>query len=95
MDGLDQKLYSELRNTSEELKEKLSSDTCSESIRAYLEAELHDTEQALKKMKNGTFGICEISGELIPPDLLYSIPTIRTLSDSKQVSDFYIKPFFS
>src|SRR5699024_657647 len=41
--------------------------------------ELKDVEHALKKMENGTFGICEKTGKPIPLDRLQAIPTARTI----------------
>lgn len=43
-----------------------------------LEIEYRDIKRALKKIEDGTFGICEISGEAIEEDRLKFKPTART-----------------
>ncbi|TVP84159.1 MAG: molecular chaperone DnaK [Alkalicoccus sp.] len=42
------------------------------------EDELHDVEEALAKIEEGTYGICEVSGEEIPFERLEAVPTART-----------------
>jgi len=42
-----------------------------------LEAELQDVEDALRKLDEGTYGICEASGEKIPEERLEAMPTAR------------------
>lgn len=43
-----------------------------------LEIEYRDIKRALQKIENGTFGICEISGDTIEEDRLRFKPTART-----------------
>lgn len=43
-----------------------------------LETEFNDIKRALHKIEVGTFGVCEISGELIESDRLQFKPTART-----------------
>lgn len=43
-----------------------------------LETEYRDVKRALKKIEEGTFGICEISGEVIEEARLQFKPTART-----------------
>lgn len=44
-----------------------------------LESKHLDVVEALEKMDNGLYGICEASGEPIPLDRLKAIPSARTL----------------
>ena len=48
------------------------------SLVATLERHYNDIERALRKIENGTFGICEISGAPIEEDRLDANPTART-----------------
>src|SRR5574343_352775 len=43
-----------------------------------LSKRLHDIEHALEKIENGTYGVCEISGENIEEDRLMANPAART-----------------
>lgn len=45
----------------------------------HINQELEDVEVALEKLKNGTYGICEVSGKEIPLKRLEAIPTARTV----------------
>lgn len=40
--------------------------------------QLMDTKHALEKIREGTYGICEVSGELIPLERLEAMPTATT-----------------
>ena len=83
MDQQQNEIYSELRKTKHELIEKLEEGKCSPNIKPYIEGELKDIESALKKLEKGTFGTCEVSGELIPEDLLTIVPTLKSIDDCK------------
>lgn len=48
------------------------------AVLAALETEYQDIKRALRKLDDGTYGICEISGEPIEADRLEAIPTART-----------------
>lgn len=91
MDQNTYEIYSELRKTKEELVKRLQNEKCSPLVKPYIEGELTDIEAALQKLETGTFGTCEISGELIPEELLTVIPTLRSLDDCKTVSYFIRK----
>jgi len=43
-----------------------------------LENQLRDIKDALEKIENGTYGVCEISGEPIEIDRLEANPSART-----------------
>lgn len=45
---------------------------------ATLEQQYRDIKRALKKIAEGTYGSCEISGETIEPERLDALPTART-----------------
>ncbi len=81
MDQLYFEIYSELRITKQELIDKIQ--TCSLLVKPFIEEELNDIETALKKLENGTYGTCEVSGELIPSELLYVVPTLKSMEDCK------------
>lgn len=55
----------------EELEER-------ESTLAALETRWNDIRRALRKMEDGTFGICEIGGEQIEEERLAANPSART-----------------
>lgn len=83
MDQQQNEIYSELRKTKQELLETLELGSCSPLIKPFIEDELKDIEAAIQKLKNGTFGTCEISGEFIPNDLLTLVPTLKSIDDCK------------
>ncbi|HYK73490.1 MAG TPA: hypothetical protein VEV44_10310, partial [Pseudoneobacillus sp.] len=58
----------------------------------YVEDELRDIEIALKKLECGDYGKCEISGELIPFDLLTSVPIAQSLDDFDKMKTYLRKP---
>jgi DnaK suppressor protein len=47
------------------------------SILEQVEAELADVEHALKRLDDGTYGVCEACGEPIGPPRLESSPAAR------------------
>lgn len=49
------------------------------ALRKQVEEELRDVNHALEKMANGTYGICEVTGQPIPLERLRVIPTARTI----------------
>ncbi|MBU8877745.1 hypothetical protein BGM26_01915 [Bacillus sp. FJAT-29790] len=95
MDAIEKKLYSELRKTRQELLEKLTDDNASSLIKPMIKDELADIEYTLKKMDEGLFGICEISGEVMPEELLNIIPTLKSMDDCSKLDYFYRKSLFS
>jgi hypothetical protein len=94
MDAKAEGLYTELRNTRQEILERLMEGNSSALIKPILLEELHDIEQTLSKIETGSFGICEISGELLPADLLHMIPTLKTMEDCSRLGKFYRKSIF-
>ncbi|WP_436375695.1 hypothetical protein [Cytobacillus sp. BC1816] len=94
MDAKADRLYSELRNTRQEILERLMEGNSSALIKPILLEELHDIEQTLSKIESGSFGKCEISGELLPADLLQMIPTLKTMEDCSRLGRFYRKSIF-
>nr|WP_284561015.1 hypothetical protein [Bacillus sp. T2.9-1] len=85
-----EKLYTELRITQIELATTLRVKRDSK-INKYIEEELKDVEETMQKLENGNFGMCEMSGELLPVDLLEMIPTIRTKEDINSIQAYYRK----
>lgn len=76
-------IYSELRKTKQELIDNLQADSCSPLVKPFIEEELKDIEAALRKVENGTFGTCEVSGEIIPNEFLSIVPTLKSMDDCK------------
>lgn len=48
---------------------------------ATLEGRYNDIKRALKKIENGSYGICEVSGEPIEEDRLEANPAARTCKE--------------
>lgn len=94
MDAKAEGLYTELRNTRQEILERLMEGNSSALIKPILLEELHDIEQTLSKIESGNFGKCEISGELLPENLLEVIPTLKSLEDCSRLEKFYRKSIF-
>ncbi len=85
-------LLEELRQSEEEILQSLQKIDSNIQIKGILEDELADIRLALQKAANGNYGLCEISGEMIPADLLKLIPTIKTVNDVSNLESFYRKP---
>ncbi|EKN66360.1 hypothetical protein BABA_16467 [Neobacillus bataviensis LMG 21833] len=88
MNAMQEKLFLELRQTRDEIENSLKSKQRQNWLRIILEEELQDLNAAIQKFENGSYGQCEISGELIPEDLLKIIPTLRSLKDSEDVESY-------
>ncbi|MDZ5470721.1 hypothetical protein SM124_03045 [Bacillus sp. 31A1R] len=93
MEAFEERLYSELRKTQEELLERLENGNGSK-VKQWIKEELDDINSAIGKLQKGDFGKCEISGELIPLDLLKQIPTLKTLEDCQGLDRFYCKSIY-
>lgn len=52
------------------------------ALKQQIEEELRDVNHALKKMEEGTYGICEETGLPIPLERLKAIPTARTIREA-------------
>ena len=48
------------------------------SLLEQLEAEIGDLDAALRKIDDGTYGVCEVCGKEIQPDRLEAMPGTRT-----------------
>ncbi|MFD2443448.1 TraR/DksA family transcriptional regulator [Bacillus sp. CGMCC 1.16607] len=92
MKVFEKKLYEELRDFEREMKSKLDRNLVDERIKCFVEAELKDIQVTLCKIEDGQFGRCEMSGELIPFDLLSFVPTAKTFNDFKKIKAFYKIP---
>lgn len=92
MKVFEKKLYEELRDIERETKKKLEQNLVDRRIKYLVEAELKDIETTIQKLECGDFGKCEISGELIPFDLLSTVPTARTIDDFNQMKSYCKKP---
>jgi DnaK suppressor protein len=79
-------IQSELLLSKKELETRLHKfeDTCSPAkklIKEEIEADLQDVICALQKLENEKYGICEVTGEIIPEEKLRMMPTARTIFD--------------
>jgi RNA polymerase-binding transcription factor DksA len=85
-------LFEELRQFELEIVQSLQKKKWNSQLKTILEAELADIRLALNKVENGKFGLCELSGEFIPENLLKLIPTIKSVKDVNVMDTFYRKP---
>lgn len=92
MNAMQEKLFLELRQTQAEIENSLRKQENPEWFIHILEDELTDVRLAIKKMSDGSFGKCEISGEIMPVNLIKNIPTLKSINDSKKLNSFYRKP---
>lgn len=95
MNAMQEKMYLELRQTKSELEQSLKNKQKNDWLAVILAAELRDVETAINKLEQGNYGQCEISGELLPEELLHMIPTLKSLKDSENVDTFYKKPILT
>ncbi|MEH7305926.1 hypothetical protein [Neobacillus drentensis] len=94
MNATQEQLFLELRHTKDEIEFSLKNKQKPTWFTAVLEEELLDINTAIQKLKNGNFGLCEISGELLPNELLNMIPTLKTVKDSQYLMNYYKKPIY-
>lgn len=87
-------LYSELRQMRQELAGRLSQKNVNKLIRPLMEEELRDIDNALARLRNNDFGVCENSGELLPEELLKAVPTIRSKKDVDVINSYFCKPIY-
>ncbi|MBN8236056.1 TraR/DksA C4-type zinc finger protein [Halobacillus kuroshimensis] len=52
------------------------------ALLAHFKEELQDIEYSLQQIKDGTYGICEVTGQQIPAERLEALPTARTVADA-------------
>jgi RNA polymerase-binding transcription factor DksA len=88
MNALQEKLFLELRQIKSEIEYSLKNKENEDWLENILNDELKDVDAALAKIQTGSYGHCEISGELIPHDLLELIPTVKTLNDIKKLETY-------
>jgi hypothetical protein len=94
MDAKVEKLYSELRNTRQELLEKLMDESSSKLIRPFILEELFDVENTIDRIEKGVYGRCEVSGEILPDEILAEVPTIKSLADCNTLENYYRKSLY-
>jgi RNA polymerase-binding transcription factor DksA len=94
MDAMHEMLYVELRQSEKEVLQSLQQKDRNHPLQAILEEELEDIRSAITKVENGNYGLCEISGELIPEKLLNVIPTLKSVHDIGQCKTFCRKPLY-
>lgn len=79
-DGYDANIE-QLGRSAEDNAEEVEEYTSNLSITETLEKSLEDVDGALKKIKNGTYGICENCDKQIPIDRLIAYPAARNCLD--------------
>lgn len=62
------------------------------ALRRQVEEELRDVNDALKKMEEGTYGICEVTGRQIPLERLRAIPTAKTVLEATPSAVYDYRP---
>jgi RNA polymerase-binding transcription factor DksA len=88
MNALQEKLFLELRQTKSEIENAINRKENANWLKEILQQELKDVDDALAKMENGCYGLCEISGEFIPPGLLELIPTVKSMNDLNELGTY-------
>jgi RNA polymerase-binding transcription factor DksA len=94
MNALHEMLYEELRQTEQEVMQSLQKKDRNHRLKSILQEELEDIQLAIKKVKNGKYGLCELSGELLPEELLKIVPTIKSVQDFGNFKTFCRKPLY-
>jgi RNA polymerase-binding transcription factor DksA len=92
MEALYERLYLELRQSEDEIKESLITRQNHDWLSLLLEEELADISFTIRKMEKGKFGLCEISGELLPVERLKSVPTLKSVKDLQSMDSYFRKP---
>lgn len=85
-------LYEEIMAMKKDLEEHLKNKGLSEQVKQFSQAELIDLKDALTKLENGSFGLCEDTGIPIPEDLLIFQPTTRSINELKNIMKYLRKP---
>ncbi len=67
-----------------DVAEKIESYEDNRAIVEQLEIQLQAVKSALKKIEDGTYGICEVGGEKIEDDRLEAIPSATTCKQHMQ-----------
>ena len=88
MNALQEQLFLELRQSKKEIESSLKAKGNNNWLTAILEDELSDICLAIEKIKKSKYGECEISGELIPENVLKMVPTARSLNDVQKLNTF-------
>jgi YteA family regulatory protein len=52
------------------------------ALDGHLKEELSDIEYSLKQMEEGTYGVCDVTGQEIPIKRLEALPTARTIKEA-------------
>lgn len=87
-------IYFELLAMKEDLEERLMSQPLSPYVKQMAEEELIDLMATIKKIEDGEFGVCEETGNEIPPELLSFQPNVRSISEVNSLLKYFKKPVF-
>ncbi|MGE6258677.1 hypothetical protein ACQKCU_12385 [Heyndrickxia sporothermodurans] len=80
-----QQLFHLLHDLKNELNAYVTED---ELIKDMINEELKDIDTALSKWNAGCYGKCEINGQPIPNEWLFSIPTLRSNDEWTRLASF-------
>jgi DnaK suppressor protein len=61
--------------------------TVDQSVAGHVEAELQEVEGALRRLDEGTYGICEETGEPIPDERLEEMPATRYTVEGQRIAE--------
>ncbi|MCB9798799.1 TraR/DksA family transcriptional regulator [Candidatus Nomurabacteria bacterium] len=75
----------EYGDSEEENAHEVTDDEVNRQLVDRLEKSLRDVESALKRMADGTYGICKFTGEKISEERLRARPTSSTTAEAKKV----------
>lgn len=73
--------YNESSSDLNDFSDSIESFETNTAILKQLETQLVDVKSALERIEDGTYGVCEISGELIEEDRLEANPAARTCKE--------------
>lgn len=94
MNPMEKNLLHELISIRTELKRSLQEHSASPMVSQYKEEELQDINEAIEKIRTGHYGLCEMSGEILPYHILQMIPTIKSKKDLEEIQKYYCKSIF-
>jgi RNA polymerase-binding transcription factor DksA len=62
------------------------------SILEQVDAELEDVEHALRRLDEGTYGLCEVDGKPIPEERLQALPAARFCLEHQAQAEREVRP---
>jgi len=87
-------LYRELLDMKRDLENRINHGSISEEVRRLAEEELTDVKITIEKWHRGCYGICEETGEMLPPELLAFQPLLRSINEARSMINYLKKPVY-